>query len=588
VARANVGKQRARGSVDKLPSGGYRVRVYAGVDPMTGRDHYLNETVRAGPRANREAEKVRTRLLAEVDERRNPRTNATVAQLLDRHLDMAEIDQTTLDTYRGYVRKHIRPLLGSKKVGLLDADVLDSFYAELRRCREHCARRKEIDHRTREPHDCDERCDPHVCKPLSASTVRQIHFILSGALRRAVRWKWIAANPMADADPPSPPKPSPQPPTAAEAARILKEAWKDPDWGTMVWLTMVTGLRRGELCAIRWRHVNLPSAVLSLEKSISQRGSRTWEKETKTHQQRRITLDQETVRLLVEHRTRCEARAAALGIELSAHAFVFSLAPDGSTYLRPDSVTSRYGLFARRLGLKTSIHKLRHYSATELIAAGVDVRTVAGRLGHGGGGTTTLRVYTAWMSEADQRAAGNMASRMPALPSRHANEPIDFEPTSPYQRLAFELRDRIRGGMLVADLPIPPIKQLAVQHGVSVTTAQRAVQLLSDWGYVEVNTGRRTLVRRLTSADAAAEQVGRSTASRRARAELVDLEIRRLGETVTRLSTVVDPADAGALRKLLGDAVRRDGRGASALGDYEMVVRYSGERGVVATFVATS
>ena len=68
----------------------------------------------------------------------------------------------------------------------------------------------------------------------------------------------------------------------------------------------------------------------------------------------------------------------------------------------------------------------------------------------------------------------------------------------------------------------------------------------------------------------------------------VDLEIRRVSETVTRLSTVVDPADAGALRKLLGDAVRRDGRGASALGDYEMVVRYSGERGVVATFVATS
>jgi DNA-binding transcriptional regulator YhcF (GntR family) len=175
---------------------------------------------------------------------------------------------------------------------------------------------------------------------------------------------------------------------------------------------------------------------------------------------------------------------------------------------------------------------------------------------------------------------------MPALPSRHANEPIDFEPTSPYQQLAFELRDRIRGGVLVADLPIPPVKQLAVEHGVSVATAQRAVRLLRDWGYVEVNSGRRTLVRRLSPADAAAEQVGRSGS--RARAELVDLEIRRLGETVTRLSTVVDPADAGALRKLLGDAVRRDGRGASALGDYEMVVRYSGERGVVATFVATS
>ena len=580
----NVGKPRARGSVEELPSGGYRVRVYAGVDPVTGRDHYLRETVPAGPRADREAEKLRTRLVVEVDERRNPRTNATVGQLLDRHLEMAELDHSTLETYRGYVKKHIKPLLGSKKVGLLDADVLDSFYAELRRCREHCASRKEIDHYTREPHDCDERCGPHVCRPLSASTVRQIHFILSGALRRAVRWKWVAANPMADADPPSPPKPSPQPPTAAEAARILNEAWKDPDWGTLVWLTMVTGLRRGELCAIRWRHINFQSAILSLEKSISQRGSRTWEKETKTHQQRRITLDQETVPLLVEHRTRCESRAAALGTELGDHAFVFSLAPDGSTHLRPDSVTSRYAQFARRLGIKTSIHKLRHYSATELIAAGVDVRTVAGRLGHGGGGTTTLRVYAAWISESDQRAATNIASHMPVRQSRRADEPIEFKPTSPSEQLAVELRDRIHAGTLVAGLPIPPHKQLAVEHGVSVTTAQRAVRLLRDWGLAEVNTGSRTLVRLPTREEAAVDQARQSR--RHGGAELLDLEIRYLGDTVNRLSAVADPADAGALRKLLADAVRRAGD--SAIGDYEMAIRYSGELGVVTTFVASS
>jgi integrase len=55
---------------------------------------------------------------------------------------------------------------------------------------------------------------------------------------------------------------------------------------------------------------------------------------------------------------------------------------------------------------------LRHYSATELISAGVDVRTVAGRLGHGGGGTTTLRVYAAWVPESDRRAADLLASRL--------------------------------------------------------------------------------------------------------------------------------------------------------------------------------
>jgi site-specific recombinase XerD len=68
------------------------------------------------------------------------------------------------------------------------------------------------------------------------------------------------------------------------------------------------------------------------------------------------------------------------------------------------------------LGIDTHLHALRHYSATELIAAGVDVRTVAGRLGHGGGGATTLRVYAAWLAAADKSAAGLLASRLPRPP----------------------------------------------------------------------------------------------------------------------------------------------------------------------------
>jgi integrase len=64
------------------------------------------------------------------------------------------------------------------------------------------------------------------------------------------------------------------------------------------------------------------------------------------------------------------------------------------------------------LGIDSHLHALRHYSATELISAGVDVRTVAGRLGHGGGGVTTLRVYAAWVAESDKRAADILGSRM--------------------------------------------------------------------------------------------------------------------------------------------------------------------------------
>ncbi|MGH3927175.1 MAG: site-specific integrase, partial [Pseudonocardiaceae bacterium] len=80
-------KRRKRGEIETLPSGSMRVKVYAGIDPLNGRRHYLSETIPAGPRAAAEAEKVRTRLQNQVDEQRNPRTKATVNQLMDRYLD---------------------------------------------------------------------------------------------------------------------------------------------------------------------------------------------------------------------------------------------------------------------------------------------------------------------------------------------------------------------------------------------------------------------------------------------------------------------------------------------------------------------
>jgi len=63
-------------------------------------------------------------------------------------------------------------------------------------------------------------------------------------------------------------------------------------------------------------------------------------------------------------------------------------------------MTRRYKRLANKLGLDSHLHALRHYSATELLTAGVDLRTVAGRLGHGDG-TTTLRHYAAWVAAAD-------------------------------------------------------------------------------------------------------------------------------------------------------------------------------------------
>jgi site-specific recombinase XerD len=75
-----------------------------------------------------------------------------------------------------------------------------------------------------------------------------------------------------------------------------------------------------------------------------------------------------------------------------------------------------------KLGIRTRLHSMRHYSATELLASGVDLRTVAGRLGHGSGGAITLRVYAAWVAQADQDAARMLGARLP-LPRPRPTSP---------------------------------------------------------------------------------------------------------------------------------------------------------------------
>lgn len=582
MTRPKPGRRRQRGAIDELPSGALRVRVYAGEDPLTGKRHSLIEIVPPGPKAATLAEAARTRLLSQVDERRNPRTSATLDQLLDRYLETLDVGRTTHRMYAKYLEKHVRPFVGRLKAGAVDAEVLDSLYAELRRCRTHCTDRRGVDHRTPREHVCDERCGAHSCRPLAAATIRHIHFVLRGAYEKGVRWRWVGINPVLMASPPAARRPEPTPPSVDEAAQLVESAWDDPDWGMLVWLTMTTGARRGELCALRWRHVDLATGVVTLSRAISQDGGHREEKDTKTHQHRRLTLDPETVVALTEHWERCSTRAAAGDVVLGKDAFVFSLAPDGSTHLVPSSVSQRYARLARRLGIDTHLHNLRHYSATELIAAGVDVRTVAGRLGHSGGGITTLRVYAAWLAEADQRASAGLAARMPVrpTPSSTPSERALTRPTTPREHLAVELRDRVVRGELVPGEFLPGIKQLAQERGLSTSTVHRAFLLLREWGVVDGEPGQRPRVTAGIPADLAtspaAQTVGPAVAEPApTEATLLNLEVRHTGRTVARLTTQADPTDFADLRRLLLDAVRRHGGVDADIGSYEMDVRDS-------------
>ena len=228
------------------------------------------------------------------------------------------------------------------------------------------------------------------------------------------------------------------------------------------------------------------------------------EKDTKTHQLRRVVLDAQTVDVLREHRARCQEHGHALGIELVDGGYVFSAVPDGSEPLRPDTVTQRYKRMTGRLGIDTTLKSLRHYSATELMMAGVDIRTIAGRLGHGSGGATTLRVYAAWTAEADQRAAATLSARMPArrrlssVPTAISRNRVPLLTSQslpvPTGRLPRTSEERTPRAPFGPGDHLPTVKELAARYGVAVGTAHRALDLLSAASLVRVSCGRRAIV----------------------------------------------------------------------------------------------
>jgi integrase len=203
-------KRRPRGHVEELASGSFRAIVYAGADPLTRRPRYLKETAKTYAAA----EQALTKLQAQVDDERHPKTNITVGQALDQWLDVAQLAETTRDRYDDLIRIYIRPTFGVLPAAKLDAETLEQFYARLQRCRALC------DGRPRRG---------HTCRPLTGSTVRQIHYIINGALERAVRWRHLGLNKAAFAVPPPPNRPDPDPPSPEEAARLLNAAWEDPD-----------------------------------------------------------------------------------------------------------------------------------------------------------------------------------------------------------------------------------------------------------------------------------------------------------------------------------------------------------------------
>jgi integrase len=200
----------------------------------------------------------------------------------------------------------------------------------------------------------------------------------------------------------------------AQVGELLKKAGEeDPELGRFLHIAAATGARRGEMCAIRWRNVDTKLRTLTIEHSITDLPGGPVEKDTKTHSNRRLALDPGTLAVLQEQRSVAIRLAVEASMEVTEDAYVFSREPDGLVPLVPGSITKRFQNLRDSLGYDNMrLHDLRHFTATRLIAAGVPVRTVSGRLGHASP-STTLTVYSHFVEASDQDAANVMGELLP-------------------------------------------------------------------------------------------------------------------------------------------------------------------------------
>lgn len=368
--------------------------MYAGVDPVSGRKKQVSRTTRG---TVRDAEILLAQVVAEVADGDHLATEGTVAYILDQRLALldrlaraGDRSPTTIRTYRGYVENNIKPAIGHIEARKLTARHLDEFYSALQAGQPDA--------------------DPPR-KPLSSSTIRQHHAIIASSLKQARKWGWVRRNVAEDATPPSMPRPVVQPPTVNEVRRLILEGTKrNPVATALLVVAATTGARRGELCGLRHSRLGLTDAGahMKVTRNVIDLPGRVEEKDTKTHRNRRVSLDPFTVAVLRAHLAAQADLAETAGVELAADPYVFSQAVDGSAPYRPDRITGFFRRTRAALDLEhVKMHHLRHFMATQAIAAGQDIQRISGRLGHART-STTLDIYAHFIPSSDQLIADHM------------------------------------------------------------------------------------------------------------------------------------------------------------------------------------
>ncbi len=354
--------------------------MYAGLDPVTRKKRWVSRTVHGSEREARKAERV---LRVEVDQGKHAATAGTVGFLLEEWFAQASPrwGLKWAAEVRAILDRRWLPTLGGKRLDRLEALDLDRLY-----------RRWEAE-------------------GLAAATINQYHAVIRRALHQGLRWGWIGASAAARASPPPLVNHQLVPPTPAQVRRVITDLLeREPEFAAFVRFGAASGARRGEVCALRFDDFDAGGVTIS--RSIGQVGKATHVKDTKTHQGRRIALDPATLAVVVAQLDRQRARAQRAEVELVPNPYIWSDDLEGAASWKPDRATRAWGRVRARCGVEgVRLHDLRHAVATDLLTAGVDVRTVAGRLGHANA-STTLKIYAQWSPQRDADAATILGARL--------------------------------------------------------------------------------------------------------------------------------------------------------------------------------
>jgi len=215
---------------------------------------------------------------------------------------------------------------------------------------------------------------------LSASTVLYMHRILKQALAQAVAWHELARNEAATVKPPKVQRKQMKVLDSDGIADVIEEG-RDTALFIPILLGLTTGMRRGEVAALRWRHVDLDRKQISVEESAEQTKIGVRYKAPKGGKGRMVALLASVVEELHAHRIKQAEALLNIGIRLSDDSFVVAQ-PDGSPY-QPRSLTHAFEVFLAKHSLpRIRLHDLRHTHATAMLKSKIHPKIVQERLGH--------------------------------------------------------------------------------------------------------------------------------------------------------------------------------------------------------------